>query len=98
MDLEDLSRRLGRRGIAHLLVEGGAATHASFLEARLVDRVVVFVAPKILGGGVPWLAGAGPERIADAVQLRDVETRFFGADLMVVGTPVFPKVRRSRSR
>ncbi len=89
VDLNDLLRRLGRRGITHLLVEGGAATHGAFLAAGLVDRLVLFIAPKILGGGVDWLAGPGPRRMSDATLLQDVEVRRAGEDVVVTGTPVF---------
>jgi diaminohydroxyphosphoribosylaminopyrimidine deaminase/5-amino-6-(5-phosphoribosylamino)uracil reductase len=93
VDLDDLLSKLAMRGITHLLVEGGAATHRSFLESGAVDRVVAFVAPKILGGGRAWLDGPGPDRMAEALSLRDVEVRRVGGDLMVTGTP--ERVRRT---
>ena len=99
VDLGDLLSKLAERGIAHLLVEGGAEVHQSFLAAGLVDRVVVFLAPKILGGGKAWLAGEGPRLMAGALPLEDVEVRRVGDDLMVSGAPVWPSgLRRSRSR
>jgi diaminohydroxyphosphoribosylaminopyrimidine deaminase/5-amino-6-(5-phosphoribosylamino)uracil reductase len=85
VDLADLLDRLGARGVAHLLVEGGAAVHQAFLDARLADEVLVYVAPKILGGGVDWLGGAGPARMADALALEDVEVRRVGDDVAVRG-------------
>jgi riboflavin biosynthesis pyrimidine reductase len=61
--------------------------------------VVVFVAPKILGGGKSWLSGAGPKLMADALPLDDVEVRRVGDDLVVSGVPVWPSGRgKSRSR
>lgn len=54
---EDATRALEilwDRGITSLLVEGGAATHSRFLEAGLVDRIELFIAPRILGEGLPW--------------------------------------------
>lgn len=87
VDLRDLLRRLATRGVVHLMVEGGAATHAAFLEAGLVDRVVLFIAPRILGGGLAWLGGVGPRRIADAIQLQEVRIRRIGEDVLVTGTP-----------
>jgi diaminohydroxyphosphoribosylaminopyrimidine deaminase/5-amino-6-(5-phosphoribosylamino)uracil reductase len=99
VDLRDLLERLAARGITHLLVEGGAATHAAFLEAGLVDRVLVFVAPKLLGGGRSWLGGRGPGRMEQALLLRDVEVRRVGPDLVVSGTPLVrapPRTSRSR--
>jgi diaminohydroxyphosphoribosylaminopyrimidine deaminase / 5-amino-6-(5-phosphoribosylamino)uracil reductase len=87
VDLEDLLAKLRARGLAHVLVEGGGEVHRSFLEAGLVDEVLLFVAPKILGGGVAWLDGPGPDRMADALRLEDVEVRRVGEDLVVRGVP-----------
>lgn len=84
VDLRDLLEKLAGRGVVALLVEGGAAVHASFLEERLADRVVLFVAPRIVGGGgISWVAGAGARRMADALRLLDVEVRRAGEDLVV---------------
>jgi diaminohydroxyphosphoribosylaminopyrimidine deaminase/5-amino-6-(5-phosphoribosylamino)uracil reductase len=96
VDLEDLLRRLAARGVAHLLVEGGAEVHAAFLAARLVDRVVLHVAPKILGGGKDWLGGPGPLRMADALPLRGLLVRRLGEDLIVSGQPAWPAAARVR--
>ena len=91
VDLEDLLRRLAARHVTHLLVEGGAATHAAFLEAGLVDRVMLFLAPRILGGGLDWLGGAGPARMSEAIGLKEVEVRRVGEDVLVTGTPILPR-------
>ena len=95
IDLEDLLGRLAARGVAHLLVEGGAEVHAAFLAARLVDRVLLHVAPKILGGGKDWLGGAGPPRMADALLLRGLTVRRLGEDLILSGEPAWPAAARA---
>jgi diaminohydroxyphosphoribosylaminopyrimidine deaminase/5-amino-6-(5-phosphoribosylamino)uracil reductase len=87
VDLADLLARLRARGVAHVLVEGGGEVHRAFLAAGLADEVLLFVAPKILGGGVPWLSGEGPARMADALRLENVEVRAVGEDLVVRGVP-----------
>jgi diaminohydroxyphosphoribosylaminopyrimidine deaminase/5-amino-6-(5-phosphoribosylamino)uracil reductase len=80
-----LLEALAQRGILSVLVEGGADTHASFLGARLCDRLLLFVAPVAFGGGAPaWLGGAGVARIADAPRFRlDAPPRRLGDDLLV---------------
>ncbi len=80
-----LLRALRARGILSLLVEGGGETHASFVEARLVDRVVAFVAPILLGGrdAVPMVGGLGPARISDALRLSPAIVRHVGVDFIV---------------
>lgn len=88
VDLRDLLAKLARRGVTHLLVEGGAHVHAAFLEAGLVDRVAAIVAPRILGAdGIPLSAGRGPARMDDALRLEQVEVERLGDDVLVSGTP-----------
>lgn len=53
--LEDELCALGAEGVQSLLLEGGATLAASFLEAGLVDRLLLFVAPRIAGAGPRWL-------------------------------------------
>jgi diaminohydroxyphosphoribosylaminopyrimidine deaminase/5-amino-6-(5-phosphoribosylamino)uracil reductase len=97
VDLADLLRKLAARGVTHLLVEGGAAVHGSFLRAGLVDRVALFVAPRIVGGdGVGWVGGAGVDRMADALQLRELEVEQVGDDLLLTGEPAGALASRRR--
>lgn len=78
-------RHLGRRGIRHLLVEGGAALGSSLLAAGLVDRLVIFQAPVILGAGALSAFAAFPaQRAGQALRYRVVERKALGADLMTV--------------
>jgi diaminohydroxyphosphoribosylaminopyrimidine deaminase/5-amino-6-(5-phosphoribosylamino)uracil reductase len=94
VDLLDLLSRLGERGVTTLLVEGGAEVNRSFLEAGLVDQLLLFVAPKIAGGGIPWLGGKGPARMAEALPVHDLRMRRMGRDLLFSGRPS-PKGARS---
>jgi len=99
VDLRDLLEKLAARGVTHLLVEGGARVHARFLEDGLVDRVALFVAPKLLGAdGVPLLASRGPARMADALRLDEVQVEKVGEDLLVLGRPVRRPLAKNRGR
>ena len=53
-------------GVRYLFVEGGAATAASFLRADLVDRLLIYRAPIIIGGGMPGIRDTGLASLADA--------------------------------
>jgi diaminohydroxyphosphoribosylaminopyrimidine deaminase/5-amino-6-(5-phosphoribosylamino)uracil reductase len=80
---------LGREEITSLLLEGGPTVAGSFWNAGLIDRVVAFIAPKLLGDprAIPMLI-AGPSRtMGEACQLVGVETRRFGEDIMITGCP-----------
>ncbi len=89
VDLRRLLAELGARDITSVLVEGGAALHGALFDAGLVDKVVAFVAPVIIGGAeAPGpVAGQGVGPIADALRLGDVETTELDGDLMIVGRP-----------
>jgi diaminohydroxyphosphoribosylaminopyrimidine deaminase/5-amino-6-(5-phosphoribosylamino)uracil reductase len=94
VDLADLLVRLGRRGVTTLLVEGGAEVARSLLEGGQVDRLMLFLAPKLAVGGLSWLPGTGPARMAEALAVRDMEVRRIGRDLLVTGHPA-PKGART---
>jgi len=85
IDLRWLLRRLGAENITGLLVEGGGEVNASFLLRRLAQRVVLFYAPKILGGrdDRKAVAGDGARNLNELLKLREVEWRRVGDDLMM---------------
>lgn len=85
VDIAELVRRLGERGVLSLLVEGGASVHAAFARAGLADRVALFVAPKIFGRGLSWLPLEAAATVAEAPCLGDVEITPFGEDVLVAG-------------
>jgi diaminohydroxyphosphoribosylaminopyrimidine deaminase / 5-amino-6-(5-phosphoribosylamino)uracil reductase len=88
VDLEDLVRALGERGVLELLVEGGPRLQASLWAAGLADRLVWYLAPLAIGGqGTPGLLGAGAVTLADARRLRLASVDRFGEDLRLVAYP-----------
>ncbi|MDA8139402.1 MAG: bifunctional diaminohydroxyphosphoribosylaminopyrimidine deaminase/5-amino-6-(5-phosphoribosylamino)uracil reductase RibD [Desulfobacteraceae bacterium] len=87
IDLTLLMPLLGKMGITSILIEGGANVAASALAADIVDKIVFFYAPKLLGGddGIPMCRGVGPFKMAEALPLRDVTVAMVGEDIMVQG-------------
>jgi diaminohydroxyphosphoribosylaminopyrimidine deaminase / 5-amino-6-(5-phosphoribosylamino)uracil reductase len=84
-DLVAVLRRLGEMEITTLMIEGGAAVNATALAANVVDKVFLYFAPKILGGGsIPFATGAG-FCISQAPHLRQVQLHSFGEDFAVEG-------------
>ncbi|MEC8425404.1 MAG: dihydrofolate reductase family protein, partial [Myxococcota bacterium] len=83
LDLGAVLAALQARGIQSVLVEGGARVHRSFLDAGLVDRIHLFVAPRVLVSGPGWVAGAGFP-LANAPAFRLIETRIVGDDAELV--------------
>jgi diaminohydroxyphosphoribosylaminopyrimidine deaminase/5-amino-6-(5-phosphoribosylamino)uracil reductase len=90
-------RDLGRCEMRSLLVEGGGEVHASFLGAGLADKVVLFMAPTLLGGGaVPLVGGKGVTRPELAHRLKDLTLEQCGPDLRITGYPVPAHKKRGR--
>lgn len=82
-----LLRALGRRGITSLLLEGGAEVNASALRDRAVDRVMFFLAPKLLGGrdAMGAIGGVSPRRLSEAYTLKEITVTGIGPDLLLEG-------------
>ena len=85
LDMRVLMRELGRRNVTSVLIEGGGATLASAFEAGIVDKVMFFVAPKIIGGkdAVSSVGGAGVNSMSEAIILRDMKATPIGEDLLI---------------
>jgi len=89
--LKWLLEKLGQESVTSLLVEGGGEVNASFLLGGFAQRVAFFYAPKILGGrdSHKSVAGDGAKSLSEVIQLREIEWRKLGEDLLLtarVGT------------
>jgi len=87
VDMQHMLEELGKLGITSLMIEGGAEIAASAIAEGIVDKVIFFISPKIIGGkNAPGpVGGEGVARVADAVKLTHLETRRFGEDIMIQG-------------
>ncbi|MCX6906768.1 MAG: bifunctional diaminohydroxyphosphoribosylaminopyrimidine deaminase/5-amino-6-(5-phosphoribosylamino)uracil reductase RibD [Verrucomicrobia bacterium] len=87
LDVSDVLKQLSQREIINVLVEGGGSLLGALFDARLVDKVVFFYAPKVIGGtNAPTaVEGQGIGRLKDAVELRNIEWRHLGDDLVLIG-------------
>ncbi len=83
--LHFLTCELAKRGVAQLLVEGGPTVIASFLKERIVDQIVVYIAPKILGGSGSVPITEAMAGLTEAVGLHHVEIERFGDDVRLTG-------------
>lgn len=87
LDLAWLMKELGKRQVVSVMIEGGASLNASALHDGIVDKVVLFIAPKIIGGkdSVPAVGGSFFRRLDEAFMLRDPKVRRAGQDVMIEG-------------
>ncbi|PGO71908.1 hypothetical protein CN980_20000 [Bacillus cereus] len=85
---------LGGNFISSLLVEGGGEINASFLEHKLIDKLVLYFAPKVIGGRTAstFVEGIGIEKIKDAIEFKDVTFTQIGNDFKCIGYPVYSAV------
>ncbi len=82
----DLLKKLGFMGMCGVLVEGGSRVGACFLREGLVDKVVFFYSPKIVGGdGLSMIGNLGKESIDEAINIKNIKIRRFGDEMMIEG-------------
>jgi diaminohydroxyphosphoribosylaminopyrimidine deaminase/5-amino-6-(5-phosphoribosylamino)uracil reductase len=87
VNLKLLMKKLGQRGIASVLIEGGSELSAAALQDGIVDKVLFFYAPKIIGGinAYPMVGGAGSKKLSRAITIKDIRYRKVGDDILVEG-------------
>ncbi len=83
--LDELMREFGGRGWCNVLIEGGAHLAGAALRAGIVDRIALFIAPMILGAGLPAIEGLQIGRIRNALRLDNLSARRVGADWLLEG-------------
>lgn len=82
-------KRAGKENITSILVEGGAQIFSSFLKAKLIDKLIVFLGNKILGKGQHAFDGKRSVRISQSIQLDRITSKQLRNDVMMIGYPVF---------
>jgi len=85
INLRDALKRLARLQISNIIVEGGGTLIGSLFDERLVDKILFFISPKIIGGkeAVSSVMGNGVKRIDQAIKLSDLKIRRLGEELLV---------------
>jgi diaminohydroxyphosphoribosylaminopyrimidine deaminase/5-amino-6-(5-phosphoribosylamino)uracil reductase len=99
--LRELLEVLGSRRMTHLLVEGGGETIGSFIDAKLVDALRVYIAPLVIGGvgARPAVAGIGSATLLESLPFEFAPPIALGPDLFVEGTrPISARSGPSTSR
>jgi riboflavin biosynthesis pyrimidine reductase len=86
VDLKSLLKKLGERDIVSVMVEGGPEIITSLLKADLVDKMIVFTAPKITGKGLNAIGDLNISQIKAAIKFSSFRTMKKGGDFVFVGT------------
>jgi diaminohydroxyphosphoribosylaminopyrimidine deaminase/5-amino-6-(5-phosphoribosylamino)uracil reductase len=87
LDLNWLMEELGKIEIASLLIEGGSSLNSHALEDRIVDKVMFFIAPMIIGGreSFPAVGGRAFKRLEEAYKIKDIRMTKIGEDILIKG-------------
>lgn len=87
VDLTDLFQHLGEMKLTNILVEGGSRVITSMIEGRLVDKVIIFIAPIIIGGegAKSPVLGKGIDKMCDAVKIGEITVKRFSHDIVIEG-------------
>jgi len=85
--LADVVKDLGKRDITSVLIEGGGDVLGQALDARLIDKVQLYVGPILAGGPVIAFPGRGADTTPNALRLRNVSYRRIGQSVCITGYP-----------
>ena len=87
VSLPALMTMLGKRGVTSVLIEGGSTVNAAALREKLVNHVLLYLAPTLMGGqdAKAMIGDRSPKRLDQALPLRHVTVRRIGNDLVVEG-------------
>ena len=87
VDMMDLMKKLGKMEISNIMIEGGAEVNASALQSGIVDKVIFFIAPIIIGGAnaTSSIMGNGISLLKDAVSIKEAKIKKLGRDFMLEG-------------
>jgi diaminohydroxyphosphoribosylaminopyrimidine deaminase/5-amino-6-(5-phosphoribosylamino)uracil reductase len=90
VNIYELMKKLGEMEITSVMIEGGAEVNASALKASVIDKVMFFIAPKILGGkdALSPIGGIGVDDPSEAIKLKDISIEQVGEDILIAGIPL----------
>jgi diaminohydroxyphosphoribosylaminopyrimidine deaminase/5-amino-6-(5-phosphoribosylamino)uracil reductase len=90
LNLKNVLKNLAGRNIASVLVEGGGILFTELIREKLADKLFIFIAPKILGAGIPAIRDIKVKTINDILILKEVSVENFDEDVLITGYLNFP--------
>lgn len=86
VDLKELMKELAKRGVTSILLEGGAKIYSSAIKEKIIDKVIIVTAPKLVGNGIAAIGNLGIKKIDKAINLKNPVCSKLGKDMMIEGT------------
>ena len=85
IDLEKLMKDLGKREICSIMIEGGAELNAEALQSGIVDKVLFFISPKMIGKGLGAVGDLGINKVDKSITLKGIDYKKIGKDILIEG-------------
>ena len=85
VDLADLMKHLSRHELTNIMIEGGSELNSSAIKSGIVNKILIFTAPKIIGNGIEAIGSLGIKNIDSAIKLKNITFRKIGKDMLVDG-------------
>lgn len=85
IDLKELVKELGKSEIASVMIEGGAELSGNAIKEGIVNKLLIFTAPKIIGNGLGPIKNLGIKKVNKAIKLKNISTKNIGKDFLVEG-------------
>ena len=85
IELKKLIKKLANMGITSILIEGGSQVITSAIKSKIVDKVILFIAPIFIGKGIELLGDVGVKSIKKVIKLKNVKIERIGEDIQVEG-------------
>jgi diaminohydroxyphosphoribosylaminopyrimidine deaminase/5-amino-6-(5-phosphoribosylamino)uracil reductase len=85
VDLKELVKELGKSEITSVMIEGGAELSGNAIKEGIVNKLLIFTAPKIIGNGLNPIKNLGIKKVNKAINLKNISTKKIGKDFLVEG-------------
>ena len=85
IDLTELMKELGKREITSIMIEGGAELNAESLRSGIVDKVLFFISPGLIGSGLTAIGDLGINQVDKSIKLENISYKKIGKDILIEG-------------
>lgn len=85
VDLQELMRELGKLEITSIMIEGGAELNAEAIRSKIVDKILFFIAPGLIGNGLGAIGDLGIRKVDRSVKLKHLISKKVGKDILIEG-------------
>ena len=85
IDLVELMAELGKREVCSIMIEGGAELNAEAIKSGIVDKILIFISPKLIGEGLAALGDLGINKIDKSIKIKKLDYRKIGKDILIEG-------------